>query len=105
MSRTQMRALAIGPHYLLVTLALALVAALAFGALPFRQAEAVTSTAFSETPAVISANDVIDLRITGSGSPDGATLYVLTIDEVSTGSAQFSFSLGQSLVCVWRDRL
>ena len=40
MSRTQMRALTISPHYLLVALALALLAAVAFAALPFRQAEA-----------------------------------------------------------------
>ena len=98
MSRTQMRALTISPHYLLVTLALALVAAVAFGALPFRQAEAVTGTDF--TPDEITANGAIDLEITGSDNPDNTTLYVLTIGEFSTGSAQFSFNAGQSLVCV-----
>ena len=32
-----------------------------------------------------------------------ATLYVLTIGEFSTGSAQFTSNAGQSLVCVNND--
>ena len=98
-----MRALTISPHYLLVALALALVAALAFGALPFRQAEAIDSAAFTDDDAEISANGVIDLLITGSGDPDNKTLYVLTIGEYSTGSAQFTSNDGQTLVCVNND--
>ena len=73
MSRTQMRALTISPHYLLVTLALALLAAMAFAALPFRQAEADYQREFSMSRRSISANGVINLTITGSeegGSPN-----------------------------------
>ena len=48
MSRTQMRALTISPHYLLVALALALLAAVAFAALPFQQAEAIALATFGD---------------------------------------------------------